>query len=143
MADLTADKVRTYQPTPDPDFIEVSVKASTTLYKGQALEDDSGNGVADALTGGGTFIGFAEAKCDNSAGAAGDKRVRVRTRGIVRDLAVTGISAVTDFGITVYATADNTFTTNGSGASSIGKVVRYVASGYADVEFEGATARSL
>ena len=139
---LSADTPRMYDTSVDPVFMDLVVTASKTIYEGSAVSDDGGAGTIDCVTGTESFAGFAEKGVVASA-TAGATLLRVRTRGIVKNLPVTGITAVTDFGIGVYATDDGTFTTTASGASQIGKVVRFVSTGYADVYFEGAQIRSI
>jgi hypothetical protein len=85
------------------------------------------------LQGGDKFVGFAEAKADNSLGAAAAINVRVLKRGAI-ELAVSG-AAVTDVGQPVYATDDAAFGFTPVGGSFVGFVSRYVSSGVAVVEF--------
>lgn len=139
---LSANTPRQYDTSVAPEFADLVVTASKTIYEGAAVSDDGGAGTVDNVTGTETFEGFAEQKVVSSA-TAGAYRIRVRTRGIVKNLPVTGITAATDYGIGVYATDEGTFTTTASGASQIGKVARFVAAGYADVYFEGGTKRSI
>ena len=68
--------------------------------------------------------------------------VRVRTRGRVI-LSVTGVTAVTDEGSTVYASDDDTFTLTSTSNTAIGKVTRYISGTTVEVYFEAASFRSL
>lgn len=143
MAALSADKVRQYAADIDPLFLDIPIKAATTLYEGEALSDDGGNGVADSLAVNETFLGFCE-KGGTASSTANEIKCKVRRRGVVKGLPVTGVTGVTDLGVTVYADSDNDFTLTSSGNNvSIGKVERFVATGYADVYFEAASVRSL
>ncbi len=116
------------------------VKASATIYQGAAVGDSSG--YMRGLVAADVFCGFAWAKADNSAGSNGDIDVEIREKGEV-ELTVVGVTSVDDEDQTVYATADGTFTLTASGASSIGKVKRYVSTGVAVVYFEAANLRSI
>ena len=141
---LSADKVRSYRADVDPLFAEIPVKASTKIFMGEALSDDGGGGVADSLAVNESFLGFAEEQADNSSGAAGDINVKVRQQGVICDLAITGVTGVTDLGVAVYADDDSSFTLTSSGSNvQIGKIVKYRTTGYADVFFQGAIVRSV
>lgn len=140
---LSANKPRQYDPAVDPCFIDLPAKTSATLYEGAAVTDESGGGTVDTLAVAEGFIGFLEAGLVATS-TAGEVKARVRTKGIIKNLAVTGVTGVTDYGVAVYATDDDTFTLTASGALQIGKVVRYTGTtGYADVYFEGAAIRSI
>ena len=139
---LSANTPRIYDSSIAPEYADLVVTASKTIYEGSAVSDDGAVGTVDCLTAGESFEGFAEQKVVSSS-TAGAYLIRVRTKGIVKNLPVTGVTGVTDFGIGVYATDDGTFTTTSSGASQIGKVVRYVTTGYADVYFEATSKRSI
>jgi len=113
---------------------DLPVVASDIIYQGAAVGISSGN--ARPLVAGDPFAGFAQAKADNASGSAGDIKVSVIQRGRI-ELAVTGVTAVTDIGKPVYASDDNTFTLTASTSTMIGKIVRHVASTKAIVEFDG------
>lgn len=114
------------------DINELPVIATDIIYQGAAV-GDNGSGYARPLVSGDPFRGFAELKVDNSAGAAGDKYVRCRRRGLIQ-LSVTSV-AITDVGRPVYASDDNTFALAGIG-TKVGYVHRYVSSGVAVVAFD-------
>ena len=145
---LSADTPRADGSGVEPTFTSLPCKSNVTIYEGSAVSEDSTNGNYNALVGGSTFVGFAHEQVINPT--SGTKRVKVRQKGIVR-LAVTGASAVTDNGVTVYASDDGTFTlTSTTTVTSIGKVVQYVGTGgggsgstICDVYFEGAIVRSI
>lgn len=107
--------------------------ASAVIYKGAALGDSSG--YARPLTAGDKFLGFADAKVDNSVngGAAGAKNVDVITEGFMQ-VAISGV-AITDRGKPVYMSDDATFTLTETSNSLVGFVHRYVSSGYAVIKF--------
>lgn len=141
MATLTNDNPRTFDSVADPGFDHYPSKASDVTYAGAAVTIDS-SGDAGPLVTTDTFAGFAVAKCDNSTGSAGDKDVKVRTKGGVT-LDVTGVSDKTSYGDTVYATDDDAFTLTASGALAIGKIGRHISGSTVVVNYEAATARSI
>jgi len=123
MATLAADKSRAYELGEHNDL---PVIAADIIYEGSAV-GDNGAGYARPLVAGDPFRGFAFAKADNSAGAAGDINVRVRRCGdIVLPIAAL---AITDVGKDVYASDDDTFTLTQSTNTRIGKVKRFIATG--------------
>jgi hypothetical protein len=126
---LAADKPRVFETGHDEFINELPAIASDTIYEGAAVGELNDTGTYQPLGTGSTvdrFAGFCTEKCDNSAGAAGAKKVKVKQRGRVK-LAVTGVTAITDVGKTVWATDDDTFTvTYAAGAVEVGEIVRYV-----------------
>ncbi len=129
MTTLSADKSR--------DFVlgehnHLPVIAADIIYEGAAV-GVTGSGYARPLVSGDPFRGFALQKVDNDAGAAGDKNVWVRQKGRAV-LAISGL-ALTDVGRPVFASDDDTFTLTGLG-TYIGHVVRWIASGSGEVEFD-------
>ena len=132
MTTLAADTARDFQVG---DIEEYPVIASDIIYEGAAV-GENGSGFARPLQAGDAFLGFAEQKVDNSAGAAGDKGVRVKTRGRVR-LTVAGATAITaNDRPPVYASDDDTFTLTSTSNSLIGYVSRWIASTDVIVEFD-------
>lgn len=113
---------------------DIPVIALDIIFEGAAVGVVKATGHARPLTAADRFVGFAREKCDNSAGAAAAKNVRVDKRGVV-ELAVTG-AVITDIGQPVYATDDNAFTFIPTGAVFIGFVKRFVSSGVVEVEFD-------
>ena len=112
---------------------EFPVIASDIIYEGAAVGLVVGTGHARPLAAGDRFAGFAEAKADNSAGAAAAINVRVVESGKIQ-LAVTG-AVITDIGQPVYATDDNAFTFIPVSSVFIGFVHRFVSSGVVVVSF--------
>ncbi len=138
MTTLAADKPRDYQLG---DHEEYPVVASDILYEGAAVGEDT-NGYARPLQAGDVFLGFALEHVDNSAGSAGDKRVRVRTRGrIVLPIAALAITA--NDRAPVYASDDDTFTLTAGSNSRIGYVQTWIATGSGVVEFDALVARAM
>lgn len=142
MAQLTKDTPRVYELAGAPDFNDIPCSAAA-IYEGSAVSINSGYArqlnTADTTDG---FAGFCEKQCDNSAGSAGDKNVRVRARGYAK-LSVTGASAVTNVTDAVYASDGNTFTTASTGNLQIGKVVRWITGTTCIVYFEATNLRSI
>ena len=135
MTTLAANKPRIYEG--GKDVIEESqlpVIASDIIYDGAAVGSVDASGHGRPLVGGDRFAGFANAKADNSGGAAAAISVELRTKGKVQ-LAVAG-AVITDRGQPVYATDDDTFVFNPVGGSFIGRVHRFVSSGVVIVEFD-------
>lgn len=130
MTTLAADKVRPFE---SGDRNEFPVIASDIIYRGAAVGIVPSSGHARPLTSGDYFAGFAEAKADNSAGAAAAINVRVIHRGKVQ-LSVSNV-AITNIGLPVYATDDDTFSLTNTGVF-IGFVHRFVSSGVAVVIFD-------
>ena len=113
---------------------EIPVIAADILFEGSAIGVVIGTGHARPLTSVDKFVGFAESNCDNAAGAAAAKKVRVRKSGLVQ-LPVSG-AVITDIGQPVYATDDDTFVFLPTGGVFIGFVHRYVSSGIVIVAFD-------
>lgn len=130
MSTLAVDKPRAMELGERND---VPVVATDIIYEGAAVGVVDASGHARPLVGGDRFIGFAVAKCDNSAGLAAAKNVRVVQSGKVQ-LPVSG-AVITDVGQPVYATDDDTFAFNPVGGTFIGTVIRYVSSGVVIVGF--------
>jgi hypothetical protein len=132
MATLAKDAVRTYELG---DINEIPVVAADIIYEGAAV-GDNGSGYGRPLVAGDPFRGFAQRQVDNSAGAAGDKDVKLISRGKIQ-LSIGGL-AITDVGKDVYASDDATFTLTKGSNTRIGSVHRYVSSGVGIVKFEAA-----
>lgn len=126
MATLAVDKPRDYSSVGDvpPLPLDIPVIASDIIYQGAAVGESSSAGTARPLAAGDTFLGFATAQADNSAGAAAAIKVNVRQQGYVW-LSVTNGDNIDDLGITVYASDDDTFTSASTGNTAIGKLVAY------------------
>jgi hypothetical protein len=130
MTTLSANAPRDYE---GGLFNSHPVVAADIIYEGAAV-GDNGSGYARPLTAGDKFYGFSETKYDNSDGAAGAIRCRVRENGRVK-LSVTGVSALTDIGSNVYASDDDTFTLTKGSNTWIGRVYRWISSTNCIVEF--------
>lgn len=132
MTTLSADKPRDFY---EGDIREYPVIASDIIFGGAAV-GDNGSGYSRPLQAGDPFRGFAEQKVDNSSGSAGDKYVRVKTRGKIR-LPISSL-AITDVGKDVYASDDDTFTLTQGSNTRIGYVHAWLETGYGVVAFDAA-----
>lgn len=135
MTTLAANKSRAYEG--GETVIEESglpVIAADIIYEGAAVGVVDASGHGRPLVAGDRFAGFANAKADNSAGAAAAINVDLRTDGKV-ELAVTG-AVITDKGQPVYASDDDTFSFNPAGGSFIGFVHRFVSADVVVVSFD-------
>lgn len=146
MATLAVDKPRVFALTGEhPNYNELPAIASDIIYAGAAVGESTTTGTFRPLVGADAFAGFCVEKCDNSAGAANDKQIKVVKSGDV-ELVVAGVDNINDEGATVFASDDDTFTlTSTTTNSSIGKVVRVinVTTNKALVHFEAVHQRSL
>ena len=131
MTTLAANSIRAYE---GGNRNDIPVIASDIIYQGAAVGVVPATGHARPLAAGDRFVGFAEAKCDNSAGAAAALNVRVVESGEIQ-LAVTG-AVITDINQPVYATDDDTFTFIPTSGVFIGFVKRFVSTGVAVVAFD-------
>ena len=139
MATLAVDVVRDYEYSGEDLYNDLPVIAADIIYEGAAV-GENGSGYVRPLVAGDVFSGFAQRQVDNSAGAAGDKNVRVRSKGLAK-LTVAGLNTVANGndGTPVYASDDATFTLTAGGNSLIGRTQRFVASGVGIVYFEATT----
>jgi hypothetical protein len=138
MTTLSVDSARSFELG---DIQELPMVGSDIIYEGAAV-GDNGSGLARPLAAADPFLGFAERRADNSAGAASAARVRVRVRGQVV-LAVAGVSSAADVSETVYASDDDTFTLTSTSNTAIGKVSRWISGTSCVVAFEALPFRSL
>jgi len=131
MATLTVNSPKVRVPG---DISAHPMIASDIIFEGAAVGLVIATGHAQPLAALDKFVGFAESKHDNSAGAAADKNVRVIADGVVK-LSVSG-AVITDVGQPVYATDDDTFVFNPVGAVYIGTVLRFISAGVVEVAFD-------
>lgn len=131
MTTLAANKPRAYE---IGRANTLPVIASDIIYEGAAVGMVVGTGHCRPLASGDVFVGFAERKADNSAGAAAAINVDLIDAGQIQ-LAVSG-ALITDVGQPVYATDDDTFTFVPVSSVFVGFVKRFVSSGVVVVEFD-------
>lgn len=144
MATLSVDTPRAYESGgTHPDYNEVPIIASDTVYLGAAVGESSSTGTGRPLVAGDNFMGFCIETCINETGAAAAKNIKVLKTGKAW-LTVTNGDNINDYGDTVYASDDATFTMASTSNSSIGKLIRYD-SGTSKclVQFEAVAARSI
>lgn len=110
----------------DQELRAFAVGAAKRVFRGGFVGLAS-SGYAQPLTAGDPFAGLAYEECDNAAGAAGAKSVRVYTQGDFH-LALAG-AAIAHLGRPVFASADDALTFSGSGNSYVGIVQDVPASG--------------
>ncbi|MBI4716587.1 MAG: hypothetical protein HY763_02190 [Planctomycetes bacterium] len=110
----------------DQELRTYAVGAAKHVYKG-ALVGIAATGYAQPLSAGDRFAGIAYEECDNSAGAAAAKTVRVYTLGDFGH-SLTG-AAITDVGRPVFASDDATLTFAAVGNSYVGIVQDFVSTG--------------
>jgi len=135
MTTLAANKMRPYEGAPVRiEENALPVIASDIIYEGAAVGVVAASGHGRPLVGGDLFAGFANAKADNSAGAAAAINVDLKTAGYVQ-IPVTG-AVITDRGQAVYAQDDDAFSFNPAGGCFIGFVHRFVSAGVAIVHFD-------
>jgi len=133
MTTLAKDTPRNYG---QGDMNDLPVIASDIIYEG-AFVGENASGYSRPLVAGDPFQGVCMRQADNSSGAAGDINVRVRSNGILSNIAVAGATAITanDFP-PVYASDDNTLTLTAGTNTKIGNVLRWISSGICDVTFD-------
>lgn len=134
MTTLAADALRAFELG---DIQEYPVIASDIIYGHAAVGLVAASGHARPLAAGDRFVGFAEARVDNSTGAAAAKTVRVVNRGKVV-LPVTG-AVITDQAcenLPVYAADDDTFSFNPADGSFVGFFDRFQSAGVGVVRFD-------
>lgn len=140
MTTLAVDKVRTWHYAGDPIREEYPVVATDIIYRGAAV-GENGSGYARPLVAADPFLGFAVAKADNAAGAAGAINVTVEQKGFVT-LPISALAITANDRPAVYASDDDTFTLTNTSNSLIGYVSRWVSTGIAVVEFDASLARA-
>lgn len=137
MTTLAADAVRDFSLG---EIEEYPVIAADIIYGGAAV-GENGSGYSRPLVAGDPFQGFADRQVDNSAGAAGAKTVRVKTRGRIT-LSISAIAITANDRPAVYASDDDTFTLTVGSNSLIGYVSRWISTGLAVVEFDAALVKA-
>ncbi len=131
MTTLAADALRTFEIGTVNEF---PVIAADIIYSHAAVGMVDATGHVRPLAAGDRFVGFAEKRCDNAAGAAAAKNVRVAETGKIV-LAVTG-AVITDLGQPVYASDDDTFVFSPVGNSFVGYIKRFISAGVVMVAFD-------
>ncbi len=117
-----------------------SVYQAVKIYEGAMLGDVSG--YVRPLTAGDLFRGHSLEYIDNASGSSGDRTVEHLTGRYRLKVTVSGV-AITDFNRPVFASADGTYTLASANNTLVGRVVRYVTSDTAVVEFQTADAGDI
>lgn len=132
MANLTADRDALRQ---DGELISMPL-AAVKVFKGSLLTNNtSGYATKAADTANFTLAGIAYEQVDNSAGAAGDKSVRVERTGVF-ELNFSGTATQGDVGKAVYAVDDNTVALAATTTNDVlvGRIVSFVSATKVRVE---------
>ncbi len=135
MTTLAADKLRDFDASIPVAYEHYPVTVTDIIYEGAAVTIKTSGNARPAVVADVKFVGFATAKADNSAGAAGDINVQVRTQGKVK-IPVTGVTGIGDVAKKVYLTDDNLFTLVATSMLLLGKVVRWVSGTNCIVHFQ-------
>ena len=117
-----------------PDLQAFPVAATTTIYKGSKVcLNTAGFAVAGADTAGYKYIGEAYETVDNSAGAAGDRSIRVHRTGIFKMTASSITQAMV--GKLMYLVDSGTVDDNSTNFIIVGTLVQYESAtvGYVDI----------
>ncbi len=133
MAALTADRLPPRTKF-DGMMIDYPVEASEIIFRGAFVEEGTA-GVQAADVGGGTpanILGVAQEQADNSAGSAGDIRVKVLV-GAVIEHAIASV-AFTDMSAPVYCSDDQTLTTTSTTNPLAGHIIQVQTTGTAIVK---------
>lgn len=130
----TEDQVMPNQET--GDFNEYPVKADEIMFKAAAAGEDAATGYARALVAGDAFLGHIHAKRDATGLADGDLRVKCHGPNRYRQpVTISGV-AITNLSEAVYMSDDNTYTLVVGANSRVGRVVRFIGTDTALVEFQ-------
>jgi hypothetical protein len=125
MAALTKDRATPYR---DGIEIDVPLAANSKIYAGSLVcANTSGYAVPAADTAGMKFVGVALEQVDNTGGANGAKKVRVRRQGTFEFDALSITQAMV--GSSMYVMDDHTFddATGPTNDIRLGILVKYVA----------------
>jgi hypothetical protein len=113
---------------------DIPMIAADIIYEG-AMVGDNGAGYARPLVAGDEFLGHCMETINNSAGAAGDKTVKVWGGNRYR-MSVALVGVITDYAQPVYASDDGTVTFSaGTGNTYVGVITRYQSATRMEVEF--------
>jgi hypothetical protein len=106
------------------DYSHLPLAASAKVYRHTYIGQVAASNTYRALVAGDKFAGVAQDNADNSSGAAGAVDVQVKREGRLLET-VTGATAATAIGASVYAAADDTLTLTVGTNSMMGKVGGY------------------
>lgn len=137
-----ADKRRKYSVQMDPHEVALPIRAAVLVEAGDCCSRDSSGNIRAMTVADATFAGFSQGRYDNADGDAADFQVRLWRRGEI-ELTVVGVTASSDEGATVYATAADTFTLSSTGGVAIGKITKRISGTKCRVQYEANSARSI
>ncbi|MEN6439781.1 MAG: hypothetical protein ABFD97_14495 [Syntrophobacter sp.] len=122
MAALSADRKTTYREGVE---IEYRVAGGAKIFAGSLVcINTAGYALPGADTANFKFIGVATEQADNTSGANGDISVRVRRKGIFR-LGASAM-AITDIGVAVRVSDDQTVAKSTSNSVACGTVAEFI-----------------
>lgn len=120
---------------------DLPIASGVTVYQGSFVGLTSG--YARALVARDAFAGISEVRVTETLSQAGSRYVRVFSRGILKNVSVTGASGFADVGKQVYASDDTTLTLAWLNNTPMGHITRYdPASATFDVYFSASSLRS-
>tara|TARA_Y100000310_G_scaffold308318_1_gene351295 strand:+ start:2409 stop:2852 length:444 start_codon:yes stop_codon:yes gene_type:complete len=135
---LSADHI--YE-TADTMVQAFQVTNASVIFAGSLVGVDNTTGLALAWTdvAAEQFVGFAMNGVTGDTTADEPPEVHVNTGGtVLKKVAVTGVTAITDVGNVVYATDDNTFDLSvGTNPNPVGLLTRYYTGTTCDVRLFG------
>ena len=120
----------------ESDYISVPVKAAAKIYAGSLVVADGGYAKPAAKAASLIALGRAEEFVDNSSGANGDLKIKIR-RGVFKwatTAAAAGKVTVTEIGKDVYIADDQTVDKRDAATSKAGKCLEIAADGEVWVE---------
>lgn len=137
MSNLTAERNLLIEAQPGSGTLNIEATNGTTFYRGGLLAINTGTGYAvkHADTSGLEWLGVCSRTVTGDTSATPPKKVEVITGPVIlRNVAVSGTSAVTHQGDYVYATDDQTLTVSAtSNTKPIGIVLKWHVSTTCDV----------
>lgn len=135
MTAATADREAEFDPN---ELRSYPIAAATQIFLGTLVcINAAGNAVPAADTDGLIFVGVSSEGQDNSSGAAGDLRIKVRRTGQHRMIAA-GL-ALADSGEKVYASDDQTVALTSTNFILVGRLVQFDTATSAMVAIQGAS----
>lgn len=137
-----ADKILKYSLNIPKRHASAPVRASTLIEAGDACSRDSSGRARPLTVADANFAGFAQARVDNSSGAAGAEDVRL-WQVLELEVPVTGVVDEGDVDSTVYMTDEETFTLSSTGGVQVGKITEHKSGTTCKVLCEAGPARSL
>jgi len=118
------------------DMNSIPIIKEDTVYEGAMVGIEAATGHGRPLVAGDIFAGHSIFKVDNELGTVGgEKDIRLRSGRYRLLCTLTGV-AITDVGVPVYASDDDTLTKTATSNSFVGRISRYVKANTAEIEFD-------